>query len=299
MKIAISGSTGLIGSALRGFFGSSHDVVRIVRRPIPAANGSVLWNPERGEIEKEKLEGFDAVINLAGESIGARWTKELKRKIRESRIGSAGTLSRAISNLDRPPSVFFCASAIGYYGDRGDEVIDETGRKGLGFLSDVVEEWERSTDIARDAGIRVVNLRFGPVLSEKGGTLKKLLPAFKLGLGGSLGSGKQFLSWVAIDEIPLIVKHLITNKTVRGPVNVVSPYPLTNKEFTDILGRALKMPTLFGVPSFILKLLLGEMAKEVILSSVRVMPKRLIDHNYLFKHGRLEEYFKSIFRKIL
>jgi len=289
MRIAVTGASGLIGRDLvRDLLGHGHEVSRLVRvrsspNSAPPADG-IFWDPERGEIDAASLEGHDAVIHLAGESVSGLWTKSKKRRIRESRIRGTMLLARTLAGLSRPPCVLLSASAIGYYGDRAlREPLGENSAPGKGFLADTVVAWEAATNPAASAGIRVVRLRFGIVLAAAGGALAAMLPAFRLGLGGRIGSGEQIMSWVALAEIPHIIRHVLDTPGLTGPVNVVAPHPLSNAEFTETLGRVLQRPTLLAVPALPLRLLLGEMAEEVLLGGARVVPEKLRETGYGFR----------------
>ena len=292
MKILISGSHGLVGQALISSFGGEHDVVRLVRSSPKA--GEIEWHPNQDQIDAAKLEGFDAVINLAGENIaGGRWTDEQKRKIRDSRVNGTHLLSEGIAKLSKRPSVFLCASATGIYGDRDDEILDEQSESGGGFLAGVCREWEQATEPAVKAGVRTVNLRFGPIIAREGGMLAKLLTPFKMGMGGRIGSGKQFISWVAIDDVIPAMKSALTGESFRGPLNVVSPNPVTNEVFTKTLGHVLSRPTALAMPAFAARLAFGEMADEMLLTSQRVMPKKLTAAGFEFQCPELEGTFRK------
>ena len=292
LRIAITGSTGLVGSKLIPFLiGQSHDVTEISRMSsLKDARQTKLitWDPTAQRLDPEQMEGFDVVIHLAGTNVGERWDGDYKKSILESRVNGTRLLCSTLSKLKRKPKVLLSASAVGYYGNHAPELIlDEASSKGKGFLPDVCQAWEDETKIAKDAGIRTVNMRFGVVLSKSGGALAKMWVPFQLGLGGVLGSGQQMMSWVAIDEIPLIIAHLIKNEGLSGAVNVVSSNPVSNKEFTKVLGQAIKRPTVFPVPAFMVKLLFGEMGQTLLLEGNRVMPKRLLDSGYAFKYSDL------------
>jgi len=288
MKIAIAGASGLVGSVLVPVLEKDGNAVVRLVRSTPKA-GEIEWHPNHDSIEPAKLEGFDVIVNLAGENIAAgRWTDDQKRKIRESRVNGTHLISEAIAKLSQQPSAFICASATGIYGDRDDEVLDEQSESGSGFLAGVCREWEMATEPASKAGVRVVNLRFGPIMSREGGMLAKLLTPFKMGLGGKVGSGRQYISWVAIDDAVNAIKLAIDNQSIRGPLNVVSPHPVTNEEFTKALGHVLNRPTALAIPAFAARLTFGEMADEMLLTSQRVMPKRLTAAGYQFQYPELE-----------
>ena len=298
MKILITGSHGLIGSALIPFLTTGgHEVLRLVRNPNPATH-EIQWNPQAGVIDDEQLEGLDAVVHLAGENIASkRWNTAQKKRIRESRVHGTRLLSESLARLNDPPKVLVCASAVGYFGDRGDEELDEESEQGTGFLADVCRDWEAAADPAREKGIRVVNLRFGVILSSAGGALAKMLLPFKLGLGGVVGSGKQYWSWIALDDVLGAILHAMSHDDLHGPVNCVSPNPVTNREFTKTLGRVLKRPTLFPLPPFAARLVLGEMANELLLASTRVVPKQLQASGYQFRFEDLESALRNTLGK--
>jgi len=298
MKILIAGATGLVGTALKpAFDAKGFSITDLVRKSPNVALPEIEWHPNRGEIDAASLEGFDAVINLAGESIAeGRWTDEKKKRIRESRIKGTRLLSETLAKLSSPPKVFLCASATGIYGDRGDEILDEDSAPGKGFLAEVCREWEEATRAASDAGMRVVNLRFGPIFSKEGGMLAKLLTPFKLGVGGKVGSGKQYVSWVAIDDVVSAVMFALENEEIRGGINIVTPNPATNEEFTKAMGKVLSRPTIFAVPEFAARLAFGEMANEMLLSSQRVLPKRLSEAGYQFQYPDLESALRHLLR---
>jgi uncharacterized protein (TIGR01777 family) len=288
MKVLIAGASGLIGSALiPPLEAEGAEVTRLVRStPKP---GEIEWHPNQDTMDPARLEGFDAVISLAGENVAAgRWTEDQKRKIHDSRVNGTHLLSEAMAKLEKRPRVFLCASATGFYGDRDDEVLDEHSDSGGGFLAGVCREWEKATEPAAAAGVRVVNLRFGVIISREGGMLAKLLTPFKMGMGGKVGSGKQFISWVAIDDVVSAIKLALNDETFRGPVNVVSPNPVTNEVFTKTLGHVLSRPTALAMPAFAARLAFGEMADEMLLASQYVVPKRLMDAGYEFKYPELE-----------
>jgi uncharacterized protein (TIGR01777 family) len=289
MKILVTGSHGLIGSALIPFLTTGgHEVLRLVRNTNSETN-EIQWDPQAGLIDSEQLEGLDAVVHLAGENISSRrWNAAQKGRIRESRVHGTRVLCEAIAKLTNPPKVLVCASAVGYFGDRSDEELDEQSEPGTGFLADVCRDWEAAADPAREKGIRVVNLRFGVILSSGGGALVKMLLPFKLGLGGVVGSGKQYWSWMALDDVLGAILHVISHNELDGPVNCVSPNPATNREFTKALGGVLKRWTLFPLPAFAARLVLGEMANELLLASARVLPQKLQASGYQFRFDNLE-----------
>lgn len=288
MKIAIAGASGLVGAAISPQLeAEGHDVVRLVRNsPRP---GEIEWHPNQDAIDPAKLEGFDAIINLAGENIAeGRWTEEKKKKIHDSRVNGTHLLSEAVAKLTTKPRCFLCASATGIYGDRGDETLVEQSESGGGFLAGVCREWEMATEPAHRAGVRVVNLRFGPILARAGGMLEKMLTPFKMGLGGKIGSGKQYISWVAIDDSVAAMKLALNDESIRGPLNVVSPKPVTNERFTRALGEVLSRPTVMAMPAFAARLAFGEMADEMLLVSQKVIPKKLQAAGFQFAYADLE-----------
>ena len=253
---------------------NGHTIRRLVRGA--RAEGAARWNPDDGSLDESPLAGADAVVHLAGETIATgRWTAARKARIRDSRVRGTGLLTRALVKLHRKPRVLVSASAVGIYGTRGDEVVDERSAPGQGFLAEVCSQWEAATRPATDAGIRVVNVRVGVVLSGTGGALAKMLPPFRLGLGGVMGSGRQYMSWIAIDDVVGAIEHLLLADTVVGPVNLVAPDPVSNREFTKTLGRVLRRPTILRLPAFAIRLGLGEVADELLLASTRAQPARL------------------------
>lgn len=286
MQIAITGSTGLIGKALVGALRDEGlTVVRLVRRRAAAAD-EVRWDPF-GDVDTASLEGVDAVVHLAGASIGDhRWTMANRREIRDSRIEGTRTLARALAGLKRRPSVFVSGSAIGFYGDTGDVAVDESAPRGEGFLAELCLDWEAAARPAADAGIRVVHPRTGLVFAREGGLLGKVLPLFRLGLGGRLGTGRQWMSWISLADQVAALRFLIDGD-LDGPVDLTAPEPVTNADFTEALGAALRRPTPFTVPATVLRLALGELADEGALISQRVLPARLIEAGFTFKHREL------------
>lgn len=296
MKILITGSTGLIGSALASSLTSGgHTVRRLLRSSRQAAGSDAVWDPSAGTLDPQALEGMDAVVHLAGENIaGGRWNSRRKAKIRDSRVNGTRLLSETLSRLSSPPAVCVCASAIGYYGNRGDTILNEGSPAGSGFLPDVCREWEAATVAALQKGIRVINLRTGIVLSPAGGALAKMLPPFKMGVGGKVGDGKQFMSWIALDDVVGAIEHALTNKRFTGPVNAVSPNPVTNLQFTRTLGSVLRRPTIFPMPALAARMAFGEMADALLLSSTRVQPARLIGSGFQFRYPSLESALRHL-----
>jgi uncharacterized protein (TIGR01777 family) len=297
--IAVTGASGLIGNSVtRKLTDLGHRVSRMVRRP--AGSGEISWDPAAGRLDPADLEGVEAVVHLAGENVGARWTAARKARIRGSRVGSTRLLSETIARLGRRPRVLVSASAVGIYGNRGDEVLTEASPPGDpsdDFLVSVTEEWEHAAEPARSVGVRVVHPRFGLVLSPNGGALKKMLAPFRLGLGGRLGTGSQWMSWISIDDAVGAILHALQTETLRGPVNVTSPEPVTNRDFTRILGRVLGRPALFVVPETALRIALGEMAESALLASVRAFPSRLLEAGYRFRYPDLASALGHVLRR--
>jgi uncharacterized protein (TIGR01777 family) len=298
MKVAVTGSHGLVGSELvRVLEQGGHEVTRLVRGEAPGGDGvsssrTVRWDPTAGTIDAAGLEGHDAVVHLAGAGIGdRRWSDDRKATIRDSRLKGTSLLASTLAGLERPPTVLASGSAVGYYGyDRGDEELTEDSPAGTGFLATLVQEWEAATDPAAGAGIRVALLRSGIVQSAKGGALAQLLPPFKLGVGGRLGSGRQWFSWVSIDDEAGAITHVLNDDSVRGPVNLTAPEPVTNAEFTGTLGRVLRRPTVIPVPTPILRARFGgELVTEMLLGGQRVLPAVLQRTGYTFRHPTLAE----------
>ena len=294
MKILVTGATGLVGSAVVPFLaGGDHEIARL-GRSAPGA-GDIRWDPDAGALEARALEGFDGVVHLAGENIASgRWNAAKKRRIKESRVRGTRLLAETLAGLERPPRVLVSASAVGFYGDRGDEELTESSPAGSGFLSDVCREWEAATEAAEGKGIRVVHARLGVVLSRDGGALGKMLTPFRLGAGGIVGNGRQYMSWMTLDDTAAALGHLLATETVSGPVNVVAPVPVTNREFTSTLGRVLRRPTVFPLPGFVARVVFGEMADALLLASTRVQPAGLLDSGYAFRHGSLEEGLRHV-----
>jgi uncharacterized protein (TIGR01777 family) len=295
VQIAITGATGLIGRALcDALVADGHHVVRLVRRA-PHSVDEVQWDPAAGIVEPARLTGVDAVIHLAGENIGGgRWTDARKARILNSRVNGTRLLCDAIEKLQSPPKVLISASAIGYYGDRGDELLNEASGSGSGFLPDVCVAWERATESAATRGVRVVLLRTGAVQTPEGGSLQRMLLPFKLGIGGKFGTGKQWWSWIGIEDVTGVIRFALMNEKLAGPVNLVAPHPVTNEEFTKILARLLKRPAIAPIPRFALKVILGEMADGLLFSSARVEPKRLSEAGYQFHQTELEPTLRSL-----
>jgi uncharacterized protein len=295
MKIVVSGAHGLVGSALiTALRRDGHELFSLVRSA-PKSDSEIEWNPERGLASPNRLEGMDAVVHLAGESIAeGRWSEEKKRRILDSRVKGTTVLSEALAGLAHPPGALICASAIGYYGNRGDELLTEASPPGTDFLSKVCFEWERATQAAADKQIRVVKARFGIILSKDGGALAKMLTPFRMGVGGRVGDGKQWMSWIALDDVIEGLKFIITKDDFRGPVNFVAPSPVTNAEFTKSLGKALSRPTIFPIPAFAVRLAFGEMADALLLSSARVKPAALEAKSFTFAYPELTGALKKV-----
>lgn len=298
MNVLMSGSTGLVGSALIARLKAhGHRVSRLVRPTTRCAEPSILWDPSAQSLDERSLATFDAVIHLAGENIASRrWTEAQKQRIRKSRIDGTSLLAIALARLEPPPAVLISASAIGYYGARGDEVLDEDSAAGNGFLAAVCRDWESAAEPAAARGIRVVAMRTGIVLSRSGGALKKMLLPFQLGLGGRIGSGTQYMSWITLDDVAAAYLHVLEDRSgsLRGPVNIVAPDAVTNLEFTRTLGKVLGRPTWLPLPAFAARLALGEMADELLLTSNRVVPRRLQASGFPFAHPHLEAALRHV-----
>ena len=294
MKILVAGASGLIGGALVSRLTQErHEVARLVRRP-PASADEIQWDPATGAIDEARLAGTEAVIHLGGVSIaGKRWNDAYKREIRDSRVNSARLLSEALARMPQRPEVFLCASALGYYGERGDEVLTENSPKGDGFLPDITAEWEAATATASDAGIRVCNMRIGVVLSKTGELPRSMLLPFKLGLGGKLGSGRQYMSWIHLDDTTRAFAHALNAPSLHGPVNVSAPNPVTNAEFTRALASVLSRPAFFTVPAFALRIAMGELAKFALASS-RMYPHRLTESGFKFEWDDVESALRDL-----
>ena len=289
MKIGVSGSTGLIGSALtRALNRRDDEVLPLVRRRVSPGERAVSWDPERGTIDRAGLEGADAVIHLAGENVFGRWSPAKKQRIYDSRVKGTRLLCDALAGLQRPPATLLAASAIGYYGDRGDEAVTEESAPGEDFLAHVSRDWEAATAPATRAGIRVVNMRIGVVLTTTGGALAKMLPAFRLGLGGPVGSGNQYLSWIVLDDISNAILHLLNHQNLVGPVNMTAPTPLTNRDFARTLGKVLGRPAVVTVPAFALRMAFGTEGAAMLQSGQRVLPARLVASGFDFSFTDVE-----------
>lgn len=295
MRILMTGATGLIGSALvAALRADGHDVVRIVRSEPAAGSGDIQFDPKSHVVNTDPFEGADAVVHLAGENVAQHWTPEARKRIRSSRIGLTEVLTETVAQLDKRPRVFASASATGYYGDRGDEVLTEDSPPGAGFLAEVCQEWEAATQPAAEAGIRVANLRFAPVLTPQGGVLAKILTPFRMGMGGKLGSGDQYMSWIALDDALAAIRYVLETDGLEGPFNVTSPNPVTNRDFTQTLGKVLGRPTFFTVPAAAARAAMGEMADETMLASARVVPARLQAAGFTFLFPDLEPALRHL-----
>jgi len=295
MKVLVSGSNGLIGSeVVSRLTGAGHYVVRLVRGEPDRARGDITWDPVTGAIERPKLRDIEAVIHLAGENILGLWTRGKKQRIHDSRVVATEYLAEAIAGSTPRPSVFICASAIGYYGDRRDERLTESSTQGSGFLARLCREWEDATTIARNAGVRVVNTRIGLVLSPRAGALASMLPPFKLGIGGPIGLGRHYMSWITLDDVADAIMFALENDSISGPLNLTAPVPVTNREFTRSLARALNRPAFLPVPTPLLKWLPGGMAQETILSSARVEPEKLLRAGFKFGSTDIDQALEKI-----
>jgi uncharacterized protein (TIGR01777 family) len=293
MNVLISGASGLVGSSLVPFLtAGGHRMRRLGRSRRRGADH--VWDPASGTIDTDALDGVDAIVHLAGENIGSRWTSAKKQEIRDSRVQSTRLLAERLAEMSAPPRTLVCASAIGFYGDRGDEPLDETSAAGSGFLAEVCRDWEAAAEPARRARIRVVHLRFGIVLSPRGGPLARMLPPFRMGGGGVIGSGRQYISWIGIDDAIHVILRALTDESLEGPVNAVAPTPLTNAEFTRTLGKVLRRPTVVPLPAFVARALFGEMAEATLLSGARVQPQKLLDRGHQFQHPQLEDALRHL-----
>ena len=294
MKVLVTGASGFIGSALQRSLRKKGHELLLASRNEPRDDSWVQWSVDEGFADPKKLEGIDAVIHLAGESIsGLRWTDDKKKAIRDSRVLGTRNIVDTIAELDRRPSVLIAASAVGFYGDRGDEILTETSKSGKTFLADVCREWEAESRRAEDSGVRTVLLRTGLVMSKEGGALGTMLLPFKMGLGGVIGDGKQWMSWISLDDHINVITTSLENESIRGAVNSVSPEPVNNEEFTKVMGEVLYRPTFIPVPEFAVHLMLGEMGEELLLNSERVVPKRLTDLGFEFKFADLKKAIEN------
>ncbi len=296
-QVLISGASGLVGSALRSRLERQAVPCAILVRQMQPGSSVYFWDPDHFEFREDmrRLNGIRAVVHLAGESVAeGRWTSEKKRKIRDSRILSTHALVELLSRLERRPEVLICASAVGYYGSRGDEVLTESSGSGNGFLADVCREWEAAVATAVALGVRVVSLRFGVILAATGGALAKMLPVFRLGVGGTLGSGKQWMSWISLPDVLRIIEFCMNDAAMEGPINVVSVQPVINAEFTRAFAHHLHRPAIIPVPAFAMRVVFGEMADAALLASARVIPAKLQASGFVFDHPTLERAFQAI-----
>lgn len=291
MKILIAGSSGFVGSILIPFLkDEGHSVFKLVRVKFTHDDSEIEWNPKKSILDAQKIEGFDAFINLAGDNISSgRWTEKKKKAIMESRVQATSLLCSTAAKLQTPPKVIINASAVGYYGNRGDVLLDETSELGKGFLAEVCDAWENATAVASKAQIRVVLLRIGVVLDSRGGALKKMIIPFKCCLGGVLGSGNQYMSWITTKDLNAIISFVLKNEQISGPVNAVTPNPVKNSEFTETLGKVLHRPTIIPMPAFVIRFLFGQMGDELLLASTRVHSVKLNKQGYQFRYPNLEQ----------
>ncbi len=293
-RVLISGASGLIGSAVVSALERRGDKVTRLVRHLPKTENDIQWDPMR-EIPPELVSGYDAAIHLSGESVAGRWTEAKRRRIRESRVVSTRNLASALAKCGKPPQTFICASAIGYYGDRGQEILTDESASGTGFLPEVCREWEGATEPATLVGIRTLNTRFGIVLSKHGGALKQMLTPFRLGLGGRIGSGRQWWSWIHVADVVSAIVWSAGNASIRGPINFTSPNPVANAEFTRALAAALRRPAMLLVPAFAARLALGEFAEEGLLASARAVPKKLLETGFEFRYPELRMALLRLF----
>jgi uncharacterized protein (TIGR01777 family) len=296
LNILASGTSGPIGGALLpALTAAGHHVTRLVRRP-PRGAGEIQWDPAKS-VAPETVSGYDAIIHLAGETIIGHWDARKKQRIRDSRINSTHNLAQALAQAAQKPRVLISASAIGYYGNRGDERLTENSRPGSNFLATVCRDWEAETKPVAEAGVRTVQLRIGVMLSMAGGALKQMAMPFRFGLGGIIGNGKQYWSWVALEDVVGAVQHALAHEGLSGPVNVVSPNPLTNIDFTRAIAQVLRRPALFPLPVFAVRLFFGQMGEELLLASARVLPTKLEASGYKFRYAELKSALVDILRK--
>ncbi len=296
MTIAIAGSSGLVGTALVETLTQRGDQVRrLVRRATAPDRREIEWDPQGGQVDPDLLENLDALVHLGGVGIAERrWSERQKALIRDSRVDSTRLLSTTLAQLSSPPATFICASAVGYYGDRGDELLTESSPPGVGFLPDVCQQWEQATEPARSAGIRVVNLRIGIVLSSAGGSLSKMVTPFKLGVGGVLGDGGQYLSWITLNDLIRVILFVLDQPSLTGPVNAVAPNAATNRDLTRTLGKVLKRPTIIRSPAFAIRAIFGEMGRCLLLEGCRVHPEKLLAAGFGFEQANLEPALRAL-----
>jgi uncharacterized protein len=294
-RVLVSGASGPIGEALLpSLKASGYTITRLVRNQA-SAEGQVFWNPAQ-PLSPQSVSGFDAVIHLAGETIVGRWTKAKKARIRDSRVLGTRHLAEALAKAPKPPRILISASAIGYYGDRGEEILHEDSSSGIGFLPEVCREWEAASQPAADAGIRTAKMRFGVALSPTGGALQKMLPPFRMGLGGKIGNGRQWWSWIDVKDLVGAIHHVLKSDLLHGAVNVVAPKPARNEEFSKILATVLSRPSIFPMPAFAARLALGQMADELLLASQHVEPAKLIATGYSFQSPDLKPALEAILK---
>lgn len=304
MKILVSGSTGMVGTAVVEMLRQrGHTVCRLVRPETAKrlasgpASTDVRWDPVGGQLDAAAAEGAQAVVHLAGATIAGRWNEARKRLLRESRVDATRHLVAALSQFARPPRTFIGTSAVGYYGDRGDEELDESRPAGAGFLAELARDWEMESSRAANFGARVLTLRYGVIFDAHAGALPQILVPFRLGIGGRLGSGNQWMAWLTLTEAVHIIRYALENEALRGPCNAVAPNPVRNREFTAILGKVLRRPTIFPVPAFAVRLALGEMADALLLASQRAVPKKLQEAGYRFEHPELEPALRALLKR--
>jgi len=293
MNILVTGASGFIGSALVSRLTKHGQSVAPLRRISVGSEAGPTWNPQVGQVHLEPAGPLDAVVHLAGENIAQRWTTAAKARIRASRVDTTRLLCGALARLPQAPRVLVCASATGFYGDRGEELLDERSESGTGFLAEVCQAWEAAADAGRQRGIRVVHLRLGIVLARHGGALARMLPAFRLGLGGRLGTGRQYWSWIALEDLLGVVEFTLLDDRLSGAVNAVSPEAVTNAGFTEVLARAVGRPAVLPLPAFAVKLLFGQMGREALLASARLQPARLLENGFEFRFPQLDAAFKQ------
>jgi uncharacterized protein (TIGR01777 family) len=293
--IVISGASGFVGTALSSLLKKAGTRVRPLVRPGKHGLDGINWDPEQGTLDAKALEGVDAIVHMAGDGVAdGRWTEAKKKRIRESRVRGTELLARAIAGLTLKPGVWLSSSAVGYYGNRGDELLDEHSAAGADFLAEVCKDWEAAAEPARAAGVRVVHPRFGIVLAPHGGALQKMLTPFKLGVGGKLGDGSQYMSWIALEDAIRALVYALDHKELAGPVNITAPTPVSNQVFTKALGAALHRPTILPLPGAIARLALGEMADVALLGGQRVLPRQLLASGFQFEHPELAAYLTRV-----